>query len=268
MWVSRYVFLFMIYSFMGWVYETMFCTIKGGKWENRGFLYGPGCPIYGIGAVTISVIMQLTVGNGIALRAWQVFLISVLGSAVLEYTTSWVLEKMFHAAWWDYSDWPLNLHGRICLFASLGFGVGGLLTVYVIAPFTVNAVNYIQQIVLEFLALLFLFVFAVDLTLTVTILLHFDLLVAQIDDSFNQRMETIVDATVQQSSRIKKTIIRTGQTVNERIDALSRFTKGTVRRIYSFRDRDEQKNSVKNNILSMIRNAARRNRQENDIDAL
>ena len=110
--------------------------------------------------------------------------------------------------------------------------------------------------------------FAVDLTLTVTILLHFDLLVAQIDDSFNQRMETIVDATVQQSSRIKKTIIRTGQTVNERIDALSRFTKGTVRRIYSFRDRDEQKNSVKNNILSMIRNAARRNRQENDIDAL
>ena len=47
MWVSRYVFLFMIYSFMGWVYETMFCTIKGGKWENRGFLYGPGCPIYG-----------------------------------------------------------------------------------------------------------------------------------------------------------------------------------------------------------------------------
>ena len=105
MWVSRYVFLFMIYSFMGWVYETMFCTIKGGKWENRGFLYGPGCPIYGIGAVTISVIMQLTVGNGIALRAWQVFLISVLGSAVLEYTTSWVLEKMFHAAWWDYSDW-------------------------------------------------------------------------------------------------------------------------------------------------------------------
>ena len=79
MWVSRYVFLFMIYSFMGWVYETMFCTIKGGKWENRGFLYGPGCPIYGIGAVTISVIMQLTVGNGIALRAWQVFLISVLG---------------------------------------------------------------------------------------------------------------------------------------------------------------------------------------------
>ena len=105
--------------------------------------------------------------------------------------TSFALEKLFHAAWWDYSDFPLNLHGRICLFASLGFGVGGLLTVYVIAPFTVNAVSYIQPIVLEFLALLFLFVFAVDLTLTVTILLHFDLLVAQIDDSFIGTPEAI-----------------------------------------------------------------------------
>ena len=259
MWVSRYVFLFMIYSFMGWVYETMFCTIKGGKWENRGFLYGPGCPIYGIGAVTISVIMQLTVGNGIALRAWQVFLISVLGSAVLEYTTSWVLEKMFHAAWWDYSDWPLNFHGRICLFASLGFGIGGLLTVYVIAPFTENVVGSIPPIVLEFLALLFLFVFAVDLTLTVTVLLHFDKIVAQMESNFNRRMETFVDATVQQSSRVKKTIVNTGRSVNEQIDTLSRLTKGAVKRIKSFRDTDKEKNTVKNNILLRFRNAAMRN---------
>ena len=62
MWVSRYVCLFMIYSFMGWVYETMFCTIKEGRWMNRGFLYGPGCPIYGVGAVTISVLMHFIVG--------------------------------------------------------------------------------------------------------------------------------------------------------------------------------------------------------------
>lgn len=262
MWVSRYVCLFMIYSFMGWVYETLFCTIKEGRWMNRGFLYGPGCPIYGVGAVTISVLMHFIAGWLGEPPVWEVFLIAFLGSAVLEYTTSWLLEKLFHAAWWDYSDWPFNIHGRICLFASLGFGVGGLLTVYVIAPFTENAVSYLPPIGLEFLALLLLFTFAVDLTLTVTILLHFDILVTQIEDNFNQRMESFVDATVQQSSRIKKTILKTGHSVNERIDALSRFTKGTLGRIKSFRDRDEERNTVKNNILSRVRNATRRNRQE------
>ena len=259
MWISRYVCLFMIYSFMGWVYETLFCTIKEGRWEDRGFLYGPGCPIYGTGAVTISVLLHLTMGKGVELDAWQVFLISVLGSAVLEYATSWILEKAFHAAWWDYSDWPFNLHGRICLFASLGFGIGGLLTVYVIAPFTENVVGSIPPIVLEFLALLFLFVFAVDLTLTVTVLLHFDKIVAQMESNFNRRMETIVDTTVQQSNRVKKTIVNTGRSVNEQIDALSRLTKGAVKRIKSFRDTDKEKNTVKNNILLRFRNAAMRN---------
>ena len=75
MWISRYVCLFIIYSFMGWIYETIFCTIKGGKWENRGFLYGPVCPIYGNGAIAISVIMEETLGKGIALSAWQIFVI-------------------------------------------------------------------------------------------------------------------------------------------------------------------------------------------------
>ena len=169
------------------------------------------------------------------------------------------LEKAFHAAWWDYSDWPFNLHGRICLFASLGFGIGGLLTVYVIAPFTENVVGSIPPIVLEFLALLFLFVFAVDLTLTVTVLLHFDKIVAQMESNFNRRMETFVDATVQQSSRVKKTIVNTGRSVNEQIDTLSRLTKGAVKRIKSFRDTDKEKNTVKNNILLRFRNAAMRN---------
>ena len=121
MWLSRYICLFFIYSFMGWIYETLYCTIKNGKWENRGFLFGPACPIYGTGAVAISVIMKVTIGNGIVLSLWQIFLIAFIGSAGLEYITSWGLEKLFHAAWWDYSDFPLNLHGRISLFTSLGF---------------------------------------------------------------------------------------------------------------------------------------------------
>ena len=72
---------------MGWIYETLYCTIKNGKWENRGFLFGPACPIYGTGAVAISVIMKVTIGNGIVLSLWQIFLIAFIGSAGLEYIT-------------------------------------------------------------------------------------------------------------------------------------------------------------------------------------
>ena len=259
MWISKSVCLFMIYSFMGWIYESIFCTIKGGKWENRGFLYGPVCPIYGTGAVIISVIMHMTIGAGVTLGAWQIFIISVLGSAVLEYVTSWTLEKLFHAAWWDYSDLPLNLHGRISLFTSLGFGFGGLLIVYVIAPFTEKLIDPISPIWMELLALCLLFVFAVDLTLTVTALLHFDRTILQMEDNFNHSMEIIVDNTIQQSNRIKNSIIKKGRSVNEQIGTLSELTKSAVRRIYLFRDRDIHRKTIKNSILSKLRNAARRN---------
>lgn len=67
------------------------------------------------------------------------------GTLGLGYITSWGLEKLFHAAWWDYSDFPLNLHGRISLFTSMGFGLAGLLVVHAIAPFTENAVGHIIE---------------------------------------------------------------------------------------------------------------------------
>lgn len=255
MWISRYVCLFMIYSLMGWVYETVFCTIKGGKWENRGFLYGPVCPIYGTGAVAISLIMKLALLKGIELREWQIFVISVVGSAILEYFTAWALEKMFHATWWDYTDFPMNIQGRVSLFTSLGFGLGGLLTVYVIVPFTVNAVNHMTPIVIELLSLCFLFMFAVDLTLTVTALLHFDRIIVWAENSFNRRMEMIVDTTVLHSNQLRKSIMKKGHSVNEQINALSDFAKGAIRRVNAFRDKDERKKTIKNSVLSKLRNS-------------
>ena len=120
MWVSRFFVWFVIYGCMGWIYETVYCIIKSGKWENRGFLYGPMCPIYGVGALGISVVYEYLRSEGGGQPPWwQVFVIAFLGSMVLEYSTSWLLEKLFHAYWWDYRDSPLNINGRICLPASL-----------------------------------------------------------------------------------------------------------------------------------------------------
>lgn len=241
---------------MGWIYETLFCTVKRGKWENRGFLFGPACPIYGTGAVAISLIMKAALAHEITLSLWQIFLIAFVGSAGLEYITAWGLEKLFHAAWWDYSKLPFNLHGRISLFTSLGFGLAGLLVVHVIAPFTENAVGHIIPIMIELLSLCFIFVFAVDLTLTVTVLYHFDKMVVHADNTFNQSMESIVDNTVQRSSRVKNSIIEKGRFVNDQVSSMNGFMKSTIRRIHFFRDRDEHRKTLKNRYLTRLKGLA------------
>jgi uncharacterized membrane protein len=178
---------------MGWIYESIFCTIKNKKWANRGFLYGPLCPIYGVGAVVITAIAEsVSERSADGYAWWQVFLVSFFGSIVLEYVTSWALEKLFHAYWWDYSRMPLNINGRVCFPCSVGFGGAGLLVVYVIAPFTQRMTSSITPIVMEGLALLFMAMIAADTTLTVSALTDFERNVAALDAALNQHMEQMV----------------------------------------------------------------------------
>ena len=193
MWISKYFVYFVLFSCMGWVYESAYCTIKTGKWQNRGFLYGPLCPIYGVGAVAITFIVdQLQERDVPELLWWQIFLIAFFGSIVLEYVTSYVLEKLFHAYWWDYSDVPLNINGRVCFPASCGFGLAGLLVVYGIAPMTKDMTGWISAPWMEVLSLLFMAIAASDATLTVSALTHFERNVVALETALNQHMEQFV----------------------------------------------------------------------------
>ena len=151
---------------MGWIYESIYCTIRAKKWENRGFLYGPLCPIYGAGGVAITAIADfISAHTDATFTWWQIFLVAFLGSIVLEYGTSWALEKLFHAYWWDYSSMPLNINGRVCFPYSVGFGVAGLIVVYFIAPFTKFITGWMSPIWYEFFSLLLMGFLAVDLSL-------------------------------------------------------------------------------------------------------
>ena len=194
--LSKIICLFFIYGILGWVYESLFCVIKTKKWDKRGFLFGPCCPIYGFGAVAISLIAQLLppmAEGDFWLGVLRIFLISVFGSMILEYGTSAALEKAFHAVWWDYSDMPLNLNGRISLFSTLGFGVAGPLVVYVIAPPFESLLSLASPLALELIMLFFVGIGSADLTLTVSALSDFDRRVAAAEGSFNDRMESLVD---------------------------------------------------------------------------
>jgi uncharacterized membrane protein len=148
----------MIFSCMGWIYETIYCTIKRKRWENRGFLYGPVCPIYGAGAIACEMLVDLLNSPQYAFHYtwWQVFIVSFFGSIVLEYSTSWALEKLFHAYWWDYSQMPLNIKGRVCFPCSVGFGFAGILVVYAIVPFMEHLTGWMSPVQAEFFGLVFM----------------------------------------------------------------------------------------------------------------
>ena len=107
---------FLIYSFIGWLWEDGMSLVKEHRFVNRGFLNGPYCPIYGVGGLVF-----LYAGQFIE-EPITLFFIGGAIACVLEYITSYTMEKMFKARWWDYSDWPLNLNGRICLYGFLAFG--------------------------------------------------------------------------------------------------------------------------------------------------
>lgn len=123
---------FFLFSCLGWVMEVTLKYIQFHRFINRGFLIGPYCPIYGWGVVTVTLVV-----GGLAVRRGtlgETFLAGMVLCGALEYFTSWYMEKRFHARWWDYSQKPMNLHGRIWIGNLLLFGAACVVIVHVIDP--------------------------------------------------------------------------------------------------------------------------------------
>ena len=205
--ISVFFIEFIIYSFLGWIWECTYCTYKEHKWQNRGFLYGPVVPIYGAGAVTARIVFtKIPALTGLAeassntlagtsfssdtvIPVLKLFLICALGSAVLEYGTSYVLEKRFHARWWDYRDMPLNLNGRICLPATLLFGIAGVAVIKWLTPLAGRAEAFLHPLAAELIALILMWVFAADTALTVASLTQLVSRLELFESEFNEAME-------------------------------------------------------------------------------
>lgn len=151
----------MIYSVAGWIYETALCSVQAGKFINRGFLNGPYCPIYRFGAV-LDVLILGRISN-VAL----LFILGVLLDCSLEYATSYVMEKLFHARWWDYSDKKLNINGRICALGALVFGIFSVVVVKYVQPAVERMTDAIPTALLHVICALTLASFVTDIITTV-----------------------------------------------------------------------------------------------------
>ncbi|MCI7275242.1 MAG: hypothetical protein MR529_03385 [Cuneatibacter sp.] len=126
------VLLFFTFSFLGWCMEVTLKYIQFHRFINRGFLIGPCLPIYGTGVTVITLSVYLVGGEFRTISG--VFLASMISSGALEYFSSWIMEKLFHARWWDYSQKPMNLHGRIWIGNLLLFGLAGVILSEIVVP--------------------------------------------------------------------------------------------------------------------------------------
>ena len=162
--IANLVLLFFVYSFAGWCIEVTLKYIQFHRFINRGFFTGPLLPIYGSGAVLITVV----VGDVSRFESayGTTFAISFILCGALEYAASYFMEKRFHARWWDYSQKPMNLHGRIWIGNLVLFGLGGVLSVNGFNPLIYRLLGYLQPVTREWLALALLMVFAADFAIT------------------------------------------------------------------------------------------------------
>ena len=221
MFISKLFIEFMIYSFFGWIYECIYCTVKEGHWRNRGFLFGPLCPIYGTGAVACEIVFGYlpffkgTPYNMIPL--WQIFLICAVGSVFLEYGTSYFLEKRFHAVWWEYNDIPLNINGRVCVPATLGFGIAGIVVTRFVLPASEGVKAMVHPMVAEIIALLLMAYLAADLVLTVSSLIHLLDIVEGAMAQFDERMEDVYLTAAATPAKAKEAITSMPQKARDAI---------------------------------------------------
>ncbi|MDF2821221.1 MAG: hypothetical protein K0R15_1662 [Clostridiales bacterium] len=180
---------FAIYSFWGWCGEVIYKAASTGKFVNRGFLNGPICPIYGFGVVIVVVCLTPVKDNLIIL-----FTTSIILTSTLEFITGYALEKVFNEKWWDYLQEPFNIKGYVCLKASLIWGVGCVLVMYVLHPLVMYFIIKLPEHLGIISLIIFFVLLAIDLNFTVSTLLKFKQrihILSEIEVKITQVSETI-----------------------------------------------------------------------------
>lgn len=169
--------IFIIYAFLGWCTEVAYAALDLGKFVNRGFLNGPYCPIYGVGVLIVIGALTPLKDNLLILFAGSFILTSVL-----EYLTGWILEKVFHNKWWDYSDFPFNIKGYVCLKFSVLWGLACCFIMLVLHPMIYKFVLVFPQKIGMVLLNVVICAFTVDCIYTVNTILKFNKRLKVIDE--------------------------------------------------------------------------------------
>lgn len=181
---------FMFYSVLGWIYESILCSYMEKCPVNRGFLNGPYCPIYGAGAILNVLCLRWI------LQPIPMFFAAALLTGVLEYTTSWLMEEIFHARWWDYSDKKFNINGRVYLIGAIAFGSFSVIQMFWMQPRLVNITSALSEEMHSFFALGLFIILLIDIVYTLTKFSEFMELLKGAAAVIDDKVHFVLDETI------------------------------------------------------------------------
>ncbi len=208
------VFYFIIYSFLGWIIESVFKTLCERKLVNSGFLHGPFCPIYGIGALIMYFCLKNFSGN-----AFIVFCLGFVVLSIWEYVVGAFLEKVFNTKYWDYSNNKYNLQGRVCLTNSVFWGILGIIFIYFVHPFVEEKLSIINNDIICYISIAIVIYLIIDTTISITKVLQIDSNLSKIEDlniKIKNKLEEI---------KLKGKNIGIGNTTDAAKDMLNKLNK-------------------------------------------
>lgn len=166
------IILFFIYSLMGWIWECIYESILNKKLLNRGFLVGPYIPIYGFaGLIYFLLLSDYRLDSIFSIDGLKQFLVGSIVATMIEYVTSYILERFLNARWWDYSNYPLNLNGRVCLIASAFWGIVTVIIINIINPFLLVGIGNLSRDIKLIYASSMVTMFTIDFFVTVNSIL-------------------------------------------------------------------------------------------------
>lgn len=166
--ICFYFMLFLLYSFIGWSIEVIGQLLEKHRFINRGFLVGPICPIYGWGC--IAMILTLTKYKS---DFFLLFAMAIVICSILEYFTSYFMEKLFHVRWWDYTRRKYNINGRICAETMIPFGILGCLVIYIVNPILSSILLKISVSTLNIIAIILFVIYVIDNIISLSIMFGF-----------------------------------------------------------------------------------------------
>lgn len=201
--IVNYIFMFFAFSAIGWTVESTYRSIGERRVINSGFLHGPVCPIYGTGGLVFHVLL-VPISLPFEKRVVLVILLGMVFADIVEYLTSYLMEKLFHARWWDYSNNFLNINGRICFKHTIYWAIFAFMYVYVIAPVYTWLCGFIPQPVRNIAVVIILVLFAFDLLVTVKDAINIGKVMNKLNE-LKSTLQFLGDAVVVAAENLKDT---------------------------------------------------------------
>ena len=175
--VLYFIAFFILYSFAGWLLESVSKSVIEKKFVNSGFLTGPLCPIYGFGAVIMMLCLSFLKDKPVLLFFAAFFILSIW-----EYIVGVILEKLFKTKYWDYSHLKFNIHGRVCLKNSIYWGILGVGFICLVHPFVEGYINQVPKDILLYIDITAIAIFIIDIIISVSAMSSFETAVNKINE--------------------------------------------------------------------------------------